>query len=215
MREFWGLDFEIGPQTLDPRPDTETLVSAALQVAREGGSANQLNLLDLGTGSGCVLVSLLHELEHATGLGTDRSIEALEFARANAIRHAVEQRVQFLCASWHEGLSCSFGMVVSNPPYIPADDLVKLEPEVALYDPRAALDGGRDGLEAYQKIMSTLQALLAPGGWILFEVGDGQAQAVSDMFQDMSLDLSFDEVRQWNDIAGRVRCVAAKRSPTM
>ncbi len=213
VREFWGLDFEICPQTLDPRPDTETLVSAALEIARKDGGSEPLSVLDLGTGSGCILVSLLHELGHATGVGTDMSIQALELARANALRHGVAGRAQFLCTSWHEGLNRTFDMVVANPPYIPEGDLAELEPEVALYDPRVALDGGGDGLGAYRKIMPALPALLAPGGSVLLEIGDGQANDVSAMFRDTVRDISFDEVRQWNDIAGRVRCVAAKRSP--
>jgi release factor glutamine methyltransferase len=213
-REFWGLDFEIGPQTLDPRPDTETLVSAALELVRERGNAEPLSVLDLGTGSGCILISLLHELAFATGVGTDTSIQALELARANALRHGVARRAQFLCTSWQEGLGRSFDMVVANPPYIPTGDLAGLEPEVALFDPRAALDGGRDGLDAYRNIIPSLHSILAPGGWAVFEIGEGQGEDVSAMFRVTGGDSSFDEVRQWHDIAGRVRCVAGKRSPT-
>ena len=214
-REFWGLDFEIGPDTLDPRPDTETLVAAALELAHERGSAEPLTILDLGTGSGCILISLLHKLDTATGVGTDRSIQALELARANAMRHGVARRAQFICTSWHEGLSRSFDMVVANPPYIPTGDLAGLEPEVALFDPNAALDGGRDGLDAYREIVPSLDALLAPGGWAVFEIGEGQAKHVSAIFRDTHGGASFDEVRQWQDLGGRVRCVAGKRSPTL
>lgn len=215
FREFWGLEFEIGPQTLDPRPDTETLVSAALELVRERGSAEPLSVLDMGTGSGCILISLLHELDFATGVGADTSFEALQLARANALRHGVARRARFLCTSWHEGLKGSFDLVVANPPYIRTGDLAGLEPEVAQFDPKAALDGGGDGLDAYRKIMPSLPGLLAPGGWAVFEIGDGQGEDVRAMFRDKHGRACFDEVRQWHDIAGRVRCIAGQRSPTL
>ena len=214
-REFWGLEFEIGPQTLDPRPDTETLISAALELVRERGNAEPLSLLDLGTGSGCILISLLHELELSSGVGTDLSFETLATARANAMRHGVTRRAQFVCASWHEGLNHMFDLVVANPPYIPTEDIAGLEPEVAQFDPDAALNGGGDGLDAYRKILPSLHSLLAPDGWAVFEIGESQGKDVSAMFRDTRGGASFDEVRQWHDITGRVRCVAGKRSPTL
>jgi release factor glutamine methyltransferase len=212
-REFWGLEFEIGPQTLDPRPDTETLVSAALQLARGGDPSRQFRILDLGTGSGCILISLLHELEFAVGVGTDTSIEALQVANTNAMHHQVDGRAQFLCTSWFEGLSQKFDLVVSNPPYIPTDDLVGLEPEVNQFDPAAALDGGEEGLDAYRKIVPGLRNLLTPGGWALFEIGEGQGEDVSTLLRDPKAGFCTDEMRQWHDLGGRVRCVAGKRSP--
>ncbi len=215
VREFWGLDFVIGPETLDPRPDTETLVSAALEVARDGDSSKELRVLDLGTGSGCILVSLLHELKNATGVGTDLSLPALEIARANAERHGVARRTQFVCASWHKGIGQKFNLVTANPPYIPACDIAGLDPEVTRYDPRAALDGGSDGLDATRIIVTALPDILAPGGWAMFEIGDGQAQAVNVLLRDIAGDVFIDQVRQWKDMAGRVRCVAAKRSPML
>ncbi len=226
-REFWGLEFEIGPQTLDPRPDTETLVSAALELVRERGSAEPLSILDLGTGSGCILISLLHELEFASGAGTDMSVEALELARANAKRHGVAERALFVCTSWCEGLGTSskaqaagqkkgsFDLVVANPPYIPTGDLAGLEPEVARYDPAAALDGGRDGLDAYRKIATEMHAILAPGGWAVFEIGEGQGEDVAAILRDSNGTASFDKTREWHDLAGKLRCVAGKRSPTL
>ena len=238
-REFWGLEFEIGPQTLDPRPDTETLVSAALELVRERGSAEPLSILDLGTGSGCILISLLHELEFASGAGTDMSVEALELARANAKRHGVAERALFVCTSWCEGLGTSsnseavgqinksskaqaagqkkgsFDLVVANPPYIPTGDLAGLEPEVSRYDPAAALDGGRDGLDAYRKIATKMHAILAPGGWAVFEIGEGQGEDVAAILRDSNGTAFFDKTRQWHDLAGQLRCVAGKRSPTL
>ncbi len=215
VREFWGLEFEIGPQTLDPRPDTETLVSAALELVRERGSAELLSILDLGTGSGCILISLLHELEFASGAGTDMSVEALELARVNAKRHGVAERALFVCTSWCEGLGRTFDLVVANPPYIPSGDLAGLEPEVARYDPAAALDGGRDGLDAYRKIATEMHAILAPGGWAVFEIGEGQGEDVSAILRDSNGTASFEKARQWHDLAGQLRCVAVKRSPTL
>lgn len=249
-REFWGLEFEIGPQILDPRPDTETLVSAGLELVRERRSAEPLSILDLGTGSGCILISLLHELDFACGVGTDISAEALELARVNAKRHGVAERALFVCTSWCDGLGTPsnseavgqinkssnseavgqinksskaqaagqkkryFDLVLANPPYIPTGDLAGLEPEVARYDPRAALDGGRDGLDAYRKIANELHAVLAPGGWALFETGEGQGEDVSEILRDSSGSAFFDKARQWHDLAGHTRCVAGKRSPT-
>lgn len=212
-REFWGLEFEIGPQTLDPRPDTETLVSAALELARVGDTSRQLKILDLGTGSGCILIALLHELELAVGVGTDTSLEALAVANANARHHQLDGRALFLCTSWYEGLSQKFDLVVSNPPYIPSDDLAGLEPEVNQFDPPAALDGGEDGLDAYRKIVSEIRNLLTPGGWVLFEIGEGQSEDVSALLRDPKAGFCTDEVQQWHDLGGRVRCVAGKRSP--
>lgn len=227
VREFWGLEFEIGPQTLDPRPDTETLVSTALELVRERGSREPLSILDLGTGSGCILISLLHELEFASGAGTDMSVEALELARVNAKRHGVAERALFVCTSWSEGLGTYsnseavgqkkgyFDLVVANPPYIPTGDLAGLEPEVSRYDPAAALDGGRDGLDAYRKTATEMHTILAPGGWAVFEIGEGQGEDVAAILRDSNGTAFFDEVRQWHDLAGHLRCVAGKRSPTL
>jgi len=250
-REFWGLEFEIGPQILDPRPDTETLVSAGLELVRERCSAEPLSILDLGTGSGCILISFLHELDSACGVGTDISAEALELARVNAKRHGVAERALFVCTSWCEGLGTSsnsetvgqintssnseavgqintsskaqavgqkkgyFDLVLANPPYIPTGDLAGLEPEVARYDPAAALDGGRDGLDAYRKIANELHAVLAPGGWAVFEIGEGQGEDVAAILRDSNGTAFFDKTRQWHDLAGQLRCVAGKRSPTL
>ena len=214
FREFWGLEFEISPQTLDPRPDTETLVQAGLELAADAGGQEPLSVLDLGTGSGCILVSLLNELASATGLGTDVSLEALAVARANAARHGVASRARFICASWDAGVNEQFDLLVANPPYIPSADIPALEPEVARFDPVIALDGGSDGLAAYRRIVPALHDLLKPGGWALFEVGAGQSEAVSALLLDRDRELSFKRLRQWHDLAGRVRCVAGQRSPT-
>ncbi len=214
-REFWGLDFAISPDTLDPRPDTETLVCAALEVVREGKSGMPPSILDLGTGSGCVLISLLHELETAEGSGVDICDNALRIARNNAVRHGVDARAEFICTSWLTDTECRFDLVVANPPYIPTGDVPNLEPEVRDYDPPRALNGGSDGLGAYRAIISCLSKCLAPGGWIIFEVGADQASSVNDMLANDGRAPVFAEFRQWSDLADRVRCVGAKRSPTL
>lgn len=212
QREFWGLNFALGASALDPRPDTETLIQAALDVAADDGRGEPHSILDIGTGSGCILVALLHELRSAHGVGTDRNLAALNIARSNARSHRLGERASFVCTSWLDGLSGAFSIVMSNPPYIPSAEISSLEPEVARYDPHGALDGGRDGLDAYRSIIPRLHQVLKPGGWALFEVGDGQAADVRALFQAQANENSFDELRQQPDLAGRIRCIAARRS---
>jgi release factor glutamine methyltransferase len=184
-REFYDRPFTIGPASLDPRPDTETLVERALAFARthaftrsHGGPA----ILDLGTGSGCILVTLLAELPDARGTGTDTSAAALDEARANAARHRVDERADFVAAHWCRGVEGSFDLIVSNPPYIPSGELHRLEPEVRDFDPLPALDGGPDGLDAYRAIAAGAAPLLARGGLVVLEIGAGQENAVTAVF---------------------------------
>ena len=211
-REFWGLNFALGASALDPRPDTETLVQGGLDVAADLTGSDSLSILDIGTGSGCILIALLSELGTAYGVGSDRNPEVLKIARANARRHQLGGRTSFVCTSWLDGLSGGFDIVVSNPPYICSGEISSLEPEVARYDPHDALDGGRDGLDAYRWIVPRLPQVLKPGGWILFEVGDGQASDVSAMFQSEGHGSSYAELHQRRDLAGYIRCIAARRS---
>ncbi len=214
-REFWGLEFAISPETLDPRPDTETLVRAALEVldAKPGRSAPLV--LDIGTGSGCVVLSLLHELGSGTGVGTDISEGALRVARGNARRHGLAARSSFVRTSWTAALDGVFDLVVSNPPYIRSNAIGKLAPEVRDHDPGHALDGGDDGLDAYRAIVPALSRCLAPGAWVVFEVGAEQAERVGKMLDDGTAALRFGPVRYWRDLAGCVRCVGAKRLPVL
>ena len=211
-REFWGLDFMLGASSLDPRPDTETLVQAALDAAADHTGDEPLTILDIGTGSGCILIALLHELSAAQGVGTDRNRETLKIARANARRHQIGGRASFVCTSWLDGLSGSFDIVVSNPPYIRSGEISSLEPEVAGYDPHDALDGGSDGLDAYRWIVPRLARVLKPGGWALFEVGYGQARDICALFQAEGNGSTYDELHQRSDLAGQIRCIAARRS---
>ncbi len=211
-REFWGLDFMLSASTLDPRPDTETLVQAALDAAAKHASSEPLSILDIGTGSGCILIALLHEMRDAKGVGSDRNLECLRIAKANARRHKLGRRASFVCTSWLDGLSGCFDIIVSNPPYIPSKVISSLEPEVSSYDPHGALDGGCEGLDAYRSIVPRLAQHLKPGGWVLFEVGAGQAPDVCAMFQAEGNGKTYGEAHQRPDLAGNIRCIATQCS---
>ena len=208
-REFYGRDFLIDAHTLDPRPDTETLIAAALDLLlRDGRIARPRNILDLGTGSGCILLTLLAELPQARGVGTDISDGAIEIAARNASRLGLETRVRFAAANWFDGLEGGFDLIVSNPPYIPKGEIGSLAREVAAHDPMAALDGGADGLDAYRAIAAGAAKHLAPGGHLLVEIGAGQAEAVLGLFGASGLLVDGDSLRR--DLAGRLRCILAR-----
>jgi len=210
-REFWGLRFGLSPDTLDPRPDTETLVAATLELAaRHENGGGPLSILDIGTGSGCILVSLLVELADARGTGSDISEGALDVARANAKRHGVVTRARFIRSDWFEEISGRYDFIVGNPPYIAADAIDLLAPEVSLFDPWRALDGGADGLDCYRRIAQGLPELLAPGGWALFEVGAGQDEAVITLMRESAFGGLSTEVRVFRDLGGIERCVAIR-----
>lgn len=207
-REFYGRGFTIAPPALDPRPDTETLIEAALAVVeRRGWRDRTLSLLDLGTGTGCILVTLLAELPRAQGLGTDLSPSALALAAANAVRLGVGSRAAFMAADWLDGIAGKFDLVLSNPPYLASGEIAGLAPEVAAYDPMLALDGGPDGLDAYRRIAAGASAVLAEGGRLLVEIGAGQAAQVSDIFRAAGLKLDPSQAIS-RDLAGRPRVVA-------
>jgi release factor glutamine methyltransferase len=193
-REFYGRMFEVGPAVLIPRPETELVVD--LTLARwPVGSA--FTLLDLGVGSGCILLSILAHRSAATGIGTDRSAAALEVAGRNAARLGLADRLRLLETDWASGIAERVDLVVSNPPYIRSADLDRLQPEVARYEPRAALDGGADGLDAYRALLPALLACLAPGGTALLEIGAGQATALAEIFEEQGF-----AVRAHRDLAG-------------
>lgn len=198
-RLFWGRAFAVTPDVLDPRPETETLVVAALE-------APFGRLLDLGTGSGCLAVTLLAERPAATGVASDLSAAALAVARVNAAAHGVAGRLAVLAADWFEGVAGRFDLILSNPPYIPAAGLAALAPEVRLWEPAAALSPGPDGLEAFRAILAGAGAHLAPGGRILLEVGAGQAGEVAALARAAGLR----GVHARADLDGRPRVVAAR-----
>lgn len=203
-REFWGLTFEVTADVLDPRPDTETLVEATL--ARLGARRNDpLRILDLGVGSGAILCALLTEFPHARGLGVDASPAAMTVARRNVAALGLSARACIRLGSWTEGIDGPFDLIVSNPPYIPSADIETLAREVRDFDPRGALDGGADGLDAYRKILPAALGLLAPGGLFLAEVGAGQAGDV----RALAAEAGFGDAQTLRDLAGMERVVIA------
>jgi release factor glutamine methyltransferase len=207
-REFYGRDFLVGSVTLDPRPDTETLIDVALGcAAARRGRDRRLMILDLGTGTGCILVTLLVELPNARGLGTDISQAALALAGRNAARLGVADRARFLAADWLDAVDGEFDLVVANPPYLAAEEIERLAPEVAAYDPPGALYGGPDGLDAYRRIAGRAHRVLAPDGRLLVEIGPAQAQEVAEIFRTAGFEISAVE----EDLAGRPRVVVAER----
>jgi release factor glutamine methyltransferase len=200
-REFWSLPFELSADTLDPRPDSETLIESALAAVAE--RERVCRVLDFGTGSGCLLLALLSELPNALGTGVDLSEGALQTARRNAAALGLGGRAQFLRGNWSDGLWGHWDVILANPPYIPSDALQSLMPEVARYEPRLALDGGTDGLEAYRALGPQIARLLAPAGIAAVEVGAGQALAVAAIMRGAGLVLR--ALR--HDLSGVDRCL--------
>ncbi len=207
-REFYGLEFRLNAATLDPRGDTETLVDVVLaRLKAEGREAGSLALLDLGTGSGAILLALLSRLPQAGGLGIDIAVEAVEAARLNAEALGLAGRARFAAGDLMAGLDARFDVIVSNPPYIPTGDLAGLDPEVRRHDPLRALDGGADGLDFYRRILADAPASLHPGGLLAFEVGAGQAPAVAGGMRGAG----FESISTHPDLAGIPRVVAGRR----
>lgn len=202
-REFHGRVFRVTPDTLDPRPDTETLVEAALALMPRAG-----RFLELGVGTGAVTVTILAERPQALGVATDVSAAALAVAAENAGRHGVADRLSLLEGDWFRPVTGVFDIIVSNPPYIPAADLAGLSPDVRCFDPRLALDGGKDGLDAYRAIATGAAAHLVPGGHVVLEIGAGQGPDVAAVFAAAG----FLPVGQHRDLGGHVRCLAFQRS---
>lgn len=203
-REFWGLEFHLSADTLDPRPETETVVEAVL--ARLTERTRPYRFLDLGTGSGCLLLSLLAEFRAASGVGVDRAPGAVLAARANAVRLGLAARAAFVVGDWAAALAGAFDAIVANPPYIATGDIAALPREVRDFDPHRALDGGPDGFDAYRAIAAVLPRLLAPGGVFAAEIGQGQEGAVAALLAGRGL--AIDEVVP--DLAGIPRCVVAR-----
>ena len=202
-REFWSLDFALSPETLDPRPDSETLIEAAL--AHLPDRQAPLHVLDFGTGTGCLLLALLHELPHATGFGIDALPGAVETARRNAAALGLAARAAFRLGDWDRGIEGAADVILANPPYIPSDDIAILAPEVAAFEPRGALDGGPDGLDAYRILAPATQRLLTPKGLACIELGAGQAASVAALFGRSGLTIN--EIRR--DLSGIERCLVA------
>lgn len=204
-REFYGRAFEVTPATLDPRPDTETLIEAALSFMPQD---QPCRLIDLGTGTGIIGVTLLAERPKAQGVLADISPEALAVARDNAQRHGVLERADFVQGSWFAGATGRFDLILSNPPYIAQAILPTLAPEVRNFDPVGALDGGPDGLAPYREIAREAGAFAMPESHVLVEIGEGQALEIEDIF----LSQGFVPMKRWQDLAGHVRCLGFNSS---
>lgn len=208
-KEFWGLPLSVTPAVLVPRPDSETVIEASL--AALGGAEAQrrtLRIADLGTGSGALLLALLSELPRAYGIGTDRDPSAITTARENAKRLGLADRAGFVVCDYGGALAGGCDLVVSNPPYVRTQDIGGLAPEVRSYDPRLALDGGPDGLDAYRAIADGIRDLLRIGGQVVAEVGAGQSQSVAQLFTEAGLSVEREGRR---DLSGTIRAVVARR----
>jgi len=203
-KEFWSLEFAVGPGVLVPRPESETLVEAALRDFAERTAP--LRVLDLGTGSGCLLLSFLSERPNATGVGIDASHRALSWAAENAERLGLADRTAFRTGDWADGVNDLFTVMFVNPPYVREDELDVLEPEVARAEPRIALAGGEDGLAAYRAFVPELGARLTPNGLAFLEIGAGQAPGVRAILEAAGMEVA----RIVPDLAGIPRCVVAR-----
>jgi len=208
-REFWGLSFEVTRDTLIPRPDSETLIEAALQFANRTGQERP-RILDFGTGSGCLLVSLLTEMPFAQGFGVDHSFAALRIAQRNAMRHDVAARAHFLVGSWGEALAPPFDLIIANPPYVALGERAAMMPDVKNYEPSQALFAGARGDEAYSALAPDFCRLLSPAGRVFVEFGAGSADRAAAIFQRVGLS----ECERRKDLAGIERCGIFQRVGT-
>ena len=200
-RSFWGRDFEINENVLDPRGDTETLIELILDCKFE-------NMLELGTGSGAIAITVLAERPEVTCVATDISEYALKTASTNSKRHGVESRLKLLHSNWFEKISGSFDVIVSNPPYISSQEYAQLGAEVVKYDPKISLTLGGDGLEAYREILSQALEKLSKNGHIFLEIGYTQANAVGHLFREAG----FQQIKVHKDLGSRDRVISAKAS---
>ena len=204
-KEFWSLPLWVTPAVLIPRPDSETVVEAALAEVADPGAP--LRVLDLGTGSGCLLLALLSELANATGVGVDANAAALTVAQRNAERLGLAPRAHFMQDDWGRSLDDRFDLIVSNPPYVPEDEFEELAPEIRKFEPRDALAAGPDGLVAYAALAGHCARLLMPRGRVVLEIGRGQAEAVASILERHELEV----IGSRADLSGVERCLIAIR----
>ncbi|BAL73804.1 protoporphyrinogen oxidase [Bradyrhizobium cosmicum] len=210
VREFWGLPFRLSEATLVPRPDTETVVELALEIFRERKTPRPPRIADIGTGSGAILLALLHEIPGAFGVGTDLSLTALKTAKGNAASLGLAGRSAFLACSYAAALRGPFDLIVSNPPYIPSGEIPTLSIEVREHDPHLALDGGNDGYDAYRALIPQAAERLATGGALIVEAGRGQARDIEALMT--AAGLAVDRPPR-ADLAGIPRAVSARKMP--
>ena len=212
-REFWSLEFKVNPKVLIPRPETEGVVEHLLNLAGDETSEKVIRMLDVGTGSGILAIVAALEFPKARITAVDNSGDALEVARENALRHQVAERIEFLemdlMRDWDLPKNDLYDYIFSNPPYIPSRELKQLMPDVRDYEPREALDGGPDGLACYRCIVANAFPYLKPGGHLIFEVGDDQAEPVQQSLQAHG---GLDEIEIVQDLSGRDRVVSARRA---
>lgn len=206
-REFRSLEFGLGTETLEPRPDSEAVVEMAVAYGR--AFPGIVRILDLGTGTGCLLLSVLNELPQAAGVGSDIAGGAIETASQNAQSLGLADRARFVRTHWTDGIEGPFDLILSNPPYITTAEIAGLAPEVAAYDPAAALDGGADGLNAYRALAPRISALLSPSGVAVLEIGAGQQDDVIPVFEASAL--RFVDTRR--DLGGHARALSFTKEP--
>ncbi len=203
-KEFWSLDFEVGPGVLVPRPETETLIETLLQLMPDRQAT--LDILDLGTGSACLLIAALGQYAKANGTGVEKSADAFTWARHNVSAHQLGGRTRLEAVDWCTMPFGRFDVILSNPPYVKSADLAAVAPEVARFEPIVALDGGADGLDAYRALAPRISAMLKPGGVALIEIGAGQASSVPALFGASGVNTE----RIVPDLAGIPRCLAVR-----
>jgi release factor glutamine methyltransferase len=206
-REFWSLDLDLSPDTLDPRPDSETLIEASLEFLAERRN-EALRAIDFGAGSGALLLAFLAEFPKASGIGIDSLPGAVSAARQNAGTLGLASRARFVLGDWSEKNLGPADVILANPPYIPSGEIDLLQPEVARFDPRAALDGGVDGLAAYRALAPVIYRALGPGGFAFLELGQGQARPVAAIMERAGLKL----VGTRPDLARIERCLVLRQA---
>ncbi len=204
-KEFWGINFATTTKTLDPRSDSETIIESVIKYFPR--RQLPLRILDIGTGTGCLLLSTLSEYNEATGVGVDISEDALHIAETNADNLDLGYRAEFIKSKWADNVKGTFNIIISNPPYIKSSDIAHLDLEVKNYDPHIALDGGDDGLKCYREIISTIPDLLKDNGAIFFEVGEGQADDVTMIAEHYGFTIK----EKARDLAGIERCIIAHK----
>jgi release factor glutamine methyltransferase len=203
-RGFWTLDLAINPASLDPRPDSETLIEAVLEYVPSRDAA--IRVLDLGTGTGCLLLSVLAEYPCSSGLGIDQSDSCVELARRNAESNDLGERARFQRGDWANEIHTIFDVIMCNPPYIPSQEIAGLDPEVAVHEPLHALDGGADGLDCYRRLSLVFRGILAENGYIFLEIGHDQRHEVTEIMARAALRV----VTTRADLAGRDRCLVLR-----
>jgi release factor glutamine methyltransferase len=204
-REFWGIDFKVTQDTLDPRPDSECLIEQVLDLFKNNSAKK--TVLDLGTGTGCLLLTLLTELQSFTGTGIDISEGAIRVAKSNSEKLGLAKRTSFVVSNWDSSIKNKYDLIISNPPYIKSSDIEGLEPEVSTYEPKQALDGGNDGLMYYTQLAPIIFNLLPKGGFAVLEHGIGQETEIRKILENNNLTF----VSYKKDLAGINRCITVKK----